>query len=224
MIKVKRLLTIRLAIFLMLCMSISLVGCDKHKDYIPPKDFYGVVQKLDGHDGLCVYIPELGLCEMPQLASYQDDMLIEENDLIYLLFSASVNILETYPSKFSEYTQKCEVKKENIELVKDENEYILTIDYTSKLKDAFLSQEKGIGDTVDFIGSKGVAGTGVAPSMQTIYQYCTAKIENIVSQRLSLRLHLGNYTITDFLMRFAESYICISAAGLFDEATDSQNR
>lgn len=216
--KIKKLLTTFFAVLLMLCMSVSLSACDEW--YNPPKRFvsyYGVVQKFEEGEELCVYIPELGICEIPELPSNQGDIFIEDNDLIYLSFLASVSILETYPSQFSEVAQQCEVKKENIELVKNENEYILTIDYTQELKDEFLSQEIGVGAEVDFIGSKGVAGTIATPSMETIYQYCIATVEDIVSQRLSLRLHLGNYTITDFLMQFAESSIRISAVGLFDE-------
>ncbi len=191
-------------------------GCEEIKlvpgTMQPCTIYYGVVQTIDEQEGLFVYIPEVGVCDLPSYKDgQQQDITIREGDLIRMDFDAEVvKFLQRYPIAIETPLKSMAVETENIELKQDENDYILTIDYTKALKESFLAYEKDVGDTVYFVLSQGMAGTGNVPSMEIISEYCTATIELITTHRLSLRLQLGNRSIQEFLQDFAAKRARIS--------------
>ena len=60
-----------LALFLSVLTCFCFVGCDsifvKHvpPSYAPRTIYYGVAQTIEENDGLFVYIPEIGVCDIP---------------------------------------------------------------------------------------------------------------------------------------------------------------
>ncbi len=219
--KIKKFFAIGLAMLLMLCMSISLFGCDKPQGQhqVIAKTYYGVVQTLEDYEGLFVYIPEVGVCDLP---SYKDgeqqDITVKEGDLIRMDFDGiDVEFMERYPAGIKTPVKSITVEMEGVELEQREKEYILTIDYTQALKDEFLMYEKGVGDIIYCISFQGMPGKPDVPSMQMIFIYCTAKIENIMNDRLSLRLQLGEKSIQEFLNNFATGKTEIRAFWVGDE-------
>ena len=60
-----------LAVLLSALMCFCFVGCDslfvKHvpPSYAPHTIYYGVAQTIEESDGLFVYIPEIGVCDIP---------------------------------------------------------------------------------------------------------------------------------------------------------------
>ena len=102
--KIKQLLTMALSLLLMLCMSISLVGCGSGIRYVPGTmqpctTYYGVVQTAEEYGGQFVYIEGVGLCEIP---AYEEQIAIEEGDLLVMEFYTNdVPIMECYPARFS---------------------------------------------------------------------------------------------------------------------------
>lgn len=206
----KKIITTILSL-LFLLVGVCFVGCGKPQTQVSGRSYYGVVQTLEDNEGLFVYIPEVGVCELP---SYKDgeqqDITVKEGDLIRMDFEAEeVEFMERYPVGVKTPVKSMTVAMGNVELAQDGSEYILTVDYTQALKEKFLAYEKGLFDTVYFIGSQGVEGTDNVGGT-VIHEYCTATIEGNDSERLSLRLHLGEQSIQGFLKGFATKRIGIS--------------
>ena len=93
------------ALLLSVLMCFCLAGCDslfvKHvpPSYQPVAIYYGVAQTIEESDGLFVYIPEIGVCDIP---SYDEQMDIEEGDVLIMEFNTEeVQIMERYPAKFA---------------------------------------------------------------------------------------------------------------------------
>ena len=201
-----------LSMILSAVMGVCFVGCDKLKNQDQGQEiaatYYGVVQTLDGNEGLFVYIPEVGVCDLPS-----SDITIKEGDLLRMDFDgAEVEFMETHPVKIKTPVKNMTVAMENVELEQDKNEYVLTIDYTQDFKDDVLAREKYVGDTVYFLSSRGLPGTNDVPSVEMIFVYCRATLESTIgSARLSLRLHLEEpCSIKDFLQGFATRRIRFS--------------
>ena len=198
--KIKKLLTIGLAVLLMLCMSVSLVGCDW---YNPPKKivvekYFGIVQRIEGNEELIVYIPEFGVCEIP---SYENDVTVKENDLIclefaYLEFHENLEVKETCPAQFSMSARKCEVRKENVEFEIYGEESIFTIDLTEKFKNELTIYGKDIGDVLYFMGYRGtrVDENGLEESIGEPIKMARATIVNIGESRLTIKFDKSTNT------------------------------
>lgn len=93
------------ALLLSALMCFCFVGCDSlFVKYVPPSYaprtiYYGVVQTIEESDGLFVYIPELGVCDIP---SYEEQIDIKEGDVLIMEFNTKdVKIMERYPAGFS---------------------------------------------------------------------------------------------------------------------------
>ena len=92
------------ALLLSALMCFCFVGCDslfvKHvpPSYAPRTIYYGVAQTIEESDGLFVYIPELGVCDIP---SYEEQIDIEEGDVLIMEFNKDVQIWKRYPAEFS---------------------------------------------------------------------------------------------------------------------------
>lgn len=103
----KKLLSILLSV-LCLFMGICFAGCDSidkmFVKYVPPSmqpctTYYGVAQTIEDSDGLFVYIPYIGVCDIP---SYDQQITIEEGDVLIMTFyTEDVQIMELYPAKFA---------------------------------------------------------------------------------------------------------------------------
>ena len=93
-----------LAVLLSALMCFCFVGCDRlFVKYVPPSYaprtiYYGVAQTIEESDGLFVYIPELGVCDIPSCDNQID---IEEGDVLIMEFNKDVQIWERYPAEFS---------------------------------------------------------------------------------------------------------------------------
>lgn len=93
-----------LAVLLSALMCFCFVGCDRlFVKYVPPSYapctiYYGVAQTIEENDGLFVYIPELGVCDIPSCDNQID---IEEGDVLIMEFNKDVQIWERYPAEFS---------------------------------------------------------------------------------------------------------------------------
>lgn len=94
-----------LAVLLSALMCFCFVGCDslfvKHvpPSYAPRTIYYGVAQTIEENDGLFVYIPELGVCDIPSCDNQID---IEEGDVLIMEFNTKdVKIMERYPAAFA---------------------------------------------------------------------------------------------------------------------------
>ncbi len=98
----KKLLALLLSILTCFCFF----GCDgfeviKHVpgSMQPCTTYYGVAQTIENSDGLFVYIPEIGVCDIP---SYKEQIDIEEGDVLVMVFyTEDVKIMERYPAEFS---------------------------------------------------------------------------------------------------------------------------
>ena len=66
-----------------------------------PITYYGVAQTMEGSDGLFVYIPEIGVCDIPTYE--RETITVQEGDLLLMEFydPAEVQIMERYPAAFS---------------------------------------------------------------------------------------------------------------------------
>ena len=195
--KIKKLLTIILAVLLMLCIDVSIVGCNAPNRMIVEKHF-GIVQRLEGYDELLVYIPEFGICEIP---SYENETTVKENDLIclefeYLEFRESLEVKETYPMQFSKSARKCEVRRENVEFEICEEESIFTIDLTEKFKNELTMYAKDVGDVLYFMGYKGasVDENGFKEGIGEPVKTTSATIVNIEESRLTIKLNSSSKT------------------------------
>lgn len=208
----KKFLTALLSV-LWLGFGVGLAGCDRGQTQVYSVRYYGVVQTMEEYEGLVVYIPTVGVCEFP---SYEDgkqqSVTIQDGDLLCMEFQAeAVVFLERSPVEIKTPVESMTVEMKNVGLSQKENAYIITVAYTQSMEEEFLLYEKGVGDTVYFVGSEGVAGTVSTPSVERVYAYCTEIIENIVSGRVSFCLQLGERTIQEFLYDFAEQRIRLDA-------------
>lgn len=98
----KKLLALLLSALTCFCFA----GCDGFEmiKLVPPSmqpctTYYGVAQTIEENDGLFVYIPEVGLCDIP---SYKEKLDIEEGDVLIMdFYTEEVMIMERYPAAFS---------------------------------------------------------------------------------------------------------------------------
>ena len=98
----KKLLALLLSVLTCFCFA----GCDGFEmiKLVPPSmqpctTYYGVAQTIEENDGLFVYIPEIGVCDIP---AYDEQMDIEEGDVLIMEFNTEeVQIMERYPAGFS---------------------------------------------------------------------------------------------------------------------------
>ncbi len=200
-----------------LLFGVCFVGCNQSQAGSLPtthwKTYCGVVQTLEENEGLYVFIPSVGVCELPSYEEgKQQDIAVKEGDLLRMDFNAKeVTFMERHPVEIKTPVHTLTVQMENVALEQVEKEYSLTFDNTKETEDAFLAYEKAVGDTVYFTGTKFVAGTDSVGVATEIYEYCTATIENLSLRRITLRLHLGIHTMQDFLVRFATRAIRLQA-------------
>ena len=204
----KKLITIILtAVTAALCLG--LVGCGDTQNQNPPPgtvSYYGIIEKDEASGSLLVNIPGIGLCELPGSSDGMEiNIALKVQDLIRIDFEADeVAIMECYPARFSTPAKSISVLRENVELSLEDGEYLLTVDYTADIKNDFLAYEKHPGDTVYFIISEGIPGSGSSPSAQKLALYCTATVVNTSRGRLTLKLNLNTHPCHDFLASFAE--------------------
>lgn len=98
------------ALLLSVLMCFGFAGCDVLNDIFgeaidgpdsiqPCTRYYGVAQTMEGNDGLFVYIPNVGVCDIP---ACEKQITIEEGDgLIMEFYTEDVQLMEIYPAKFS---------------------------------------------------------------------------------------------------------------------------
>lgn len=191
----KKFLTVILSA-ICLVVGICFAGCDSN--YTEPLKYYGVVQTLEGNEGLFVHIPEVGVCELP---SYEDGQKIsaKEGDLIRMGFEGpSLRFgAEIRPVEIKNPVRYMQVEKENVELFDmTNNEYGLTIDSADY---EIYGAECEAGEyaelwTAQFLTGEG-DGTGAT-------KYGVSIVEKIADGRVTLRLQL-NSSIQKFLQHFA---------------------
>lgn len=176
--------------------------------------YYGVVQTLEDYEGLYVYIPSMGVCNLPSYAEgVQSEVKLKDGDLICMTFeSEEIEVLEVYPGRIVNPVKSITVEMENVQLQRKENDFILVIDYTNAIKEDFIAYEKDYFDTVYFTSLPYVENEEGGGAKQ-LSEYCTATIEDYTGDktRLYLRLQLGEYTIQDFLEKFSARCIRLQA-------------
>ena len=104
--KIKKLLTIGLAVLLMLCMGVCFVGCEGFNEIKRgPQSiqlcttYYGVVETVEEYNEKFVYIDGVGHCEIP---AYEKQIDVNEGDLLIMSFYTNdLQIMECYPARFS---------------------------------------------------------------------------------------------------------------------------
>ena len=69
-----------------LIVGVGFVGCDNNDGaQTVVKNYYGIAQTLDGKEDLYVYVPTVGICEMPSIAV--ENSIVKEGDLLSLGFA-----------------------------------------------------------------------------------------------------------------------------------------
>lgn len=103
----------KICVILLAFVCALFASCDIFKGYIPPSQgkmttYYGVVETMEGNEGLFVNIPSVGLCDIP---SYEKEQItVQEGDLLMMQFSSQdVVILERYPACISTPVHHMEV-------------------------------------------------------------------------------------------------------------------
>ena len=72
--------------------SICFIACDKN-DNNPPKtySYFGVVQTLEGFEGLYVNVPDFGVCQLPTYKEGKNpNLALKEGDLISIDFGSEI--------------------------------------------------------------------------------------------------------------------------------------
>ena len=207
--------------------SICFIACDKN-DNDPPKtySYFGVVQTLDGYDGLYVNVPDFGVCQLPTYEEGKNpNLALKEGDLISMDFGSEIQVTKSYPAIISTPARYVSVYKKDIEFKTTNEKYLLTIDYTEEIENQFLSYDKKVGDFVYFWRSEGVPGksNGLFPSgggRVRMEDYATAMIEMLSETRLTLSLSLEQ-DMQGFFKYYAHSDLEIHGKSVIDQ--DGQN-
>lgn len=187
---------------LCLFLGISFASCDG-KEPTSTYTYFGVIQTLDGYDGLYVQVPSFGICELP---TYEEgktpNLALREGSLICMRFSSEIQVAKSYPAIIATPARSVTVEGNNFALQATEDSYLLTLDTTQEIRNQLLAYERGVGDKVWFRTIIGVPGTLTSPSAQKIGEYCSATIEKLVGERITLRL-----PITVDMQYFFKHYI-----------------
>ena len=170
--------------------------------------FYGIISYEEFHGGLCVNIPNVGLCTIPEAektyscigGELNDSYELQSGDLVKITFNhetESLAIAESYPGQFVNRATSIVTYAQNVSF-----DYLQSIDYidavwsfTQKRTDIF--NDSKIGDAVYFIENGGKDGVAYKKL------YSSAKIgkldENTVSFFFSSS---NNVAIEDFLKNY----------------------
>ena len=186
------------------------ISCD-NSDNNPPKTYtyYGVVQSLDGLDGLYMQVPDFGVCQLP---TYEDgkvpNLAIKAGDLLEINFSSEIQVTKSYPAIISTPARSSSVVKRGVVFETTKEEYLLTIDYTQEMKNELLGFDKHIGDVVYFWRYEGVpTENGGVLSAQ---DYATATIEIITDDKLTLSLSFTQ-DMQEFFKYYASDDLALKA-------------
>ena len=170
--------------------SICFIACDKN-DNDPPKtySYFGVVQTLEGFEGLYVNVPDFGVCQLPTYEEGKNpNLALKEGDLISMDFGSEIQVTKSYPAIIATPAHSALVYKNDIGFEATDKAYLLTVDYTKEMKDELLSYDKHIGDSVYFGLYEGVPTEN--GGVLSVQDYATATIEMLSETRLTLSLSL----------------------------------
>ena len=153
--------------------------------------YYGIVKQTD--IGLCVEIPTIGLCEIPQAeriysnfenSPTEENYHLQDGNLISISFirpKTSVKVMKSHPAKFSQSANHIAVLEKYLQLESTENGLILTQPYREELSN------KTIGDTIYFLDVGGKDGKAY------VRLICSGEITQINSDKVSMLLSIENY-------------------------------
>ena len=197
-----------LTLFVLTLSILSLFSCVKNP--YACEEIYGIVKYSDAAERLTVYTPEYGDVEIPEsnsvYASFNgsesssgDDLYtLKEGDLVKISFvyekahdDSGVCVMESYPARFDRKADTIEALRENVNLEKGDNGYILSLyqDDAESFK---------IGDTVVLTQHFDNDGK------DTIYVFENAKIININGNTLTAEIGYLDYQ-HDFLSKLASA-------------------
>ena len=190
-------------------LGIFLVSCDSTREPQKSYAYYGIVQTLDGYDGLYVNVPDFGICQLPTYEECKTpNVTLKEGDLISLTFNAEIQVTKSYPAIISTPARYVSVYKKDIEFKTTNEKYLLTIDYTEEIKNELLGYNKKVGDFVYFWRYEGVpTNSGGVLSVQ---DYAMATIERITDDKLTLSLSLTQ-DMQDFFKYYASDDLTLKA-------------
>lgn len=164
--------------------------------------YYGIVKEMNF--GLCVEIPTIGLCEIPQAEKVysnfkdeanQENYHLEDGNLICISFIRPKNglmITKSYPAKFSQSASNIAILEEYLNVEQTDNGFILTQNTPEELSDNTIEE------TVYFIDVGGYNGKAYKKLI------CSGTITQIDNNRISMLLSLENYP--DKLVEFLSLY------------------
>ena len=175
-------------------LGIFLVSCDSTREPQKSYAYYGIVQTLEGFEGLYVNVPDFGVCQLPTYEEGKNpNLALKEGDLISMDFGSEIQVTKSYPAIIATPARYVSVCKKDIEFKTTNEKYLLTIDYTEEIKNELLGYDKKVGDFVYFWASEGVpmdSAPGTAGSRMRVFDYATATIEMLSETRLTLSLSL----------------------------------
>ena len=189
----KKLIALALSMASLLC---CLVGCSVGDKYNRER-FYGVVRFSEECNQLVVYIPGIGDVAIPESEGCcscfdgheeNDDKnyQLKAGDLVSINFryekswdDNSVQIMESYPSRFDRKAHLIEALEENISFTKTDSGYVLSFPSTAEVDSA------KIGDTLYFIQHGGYNGR----AYKKLYAegVITAMADGIITVTLTFR-------------------------------------
>lgn len=203
-------------------LSCCVVACDNGENTPPTTyTYYGVVQTLEGFDGLYMQVPDFGICQLP---TYEEgkvpNLAIKEGDLLEIKFSSEIQVTKSYPAIISTPARSSCVCENDIGFEVTSEYYLLTLDYTQEIKEVFLFFDLGVGDRIYFWRSEGVPGqaSGINPSggaTMRMEDYATATIEMITEARLTISLSLEQ-DMQEFLKYYAQGDLEIQGKSIMD--------
>ena len=189
----KKLIALALSMASLLC---CLVGCSVGDKYNRER-FYGVVRFSEECNQLVVYIPGIGDVAIPESDGCcscfdghdeNDDKnyQLKTGDLVSINFryekswdDNSVQIMESYPSRFDRKAHLIEALEENISFAKTDSGYVLSFPSPAEVDSA------KIGDTLYFIKHGGYNGR--AYKMLYAEGVITAMADGIITVTLTFR-------------------------------------
>lgn len=201
-----------LSLFLSTIICLFFTACNYNfLEIFKPKNyttvFYGVIAYEEFHNGLCVNIPNVGLCTIPKSENVYSMLnettdysyLLQCGDLIELTFNhehKDLAIMESYPGQFSLPATSIVVYAQNVSF-----EYLQSIDntdaswkFTQNRTDIFKTSQ--VGDFVYFIengGKNGVAYKKLFASAQ-IGELNEEKISFYFNNDIKIEEFLKNYS------------------------------
>lgn len=162
--------------------------------------YYGFITTMEENDGLYVDIPNHGICQLPSFKNGKvQNLTLKENDFIKMEFSEdSVKFLESHPVQISTPVSNITVINDTTSLKIDGKYHILTIEYTENIKYEIETNNNEVGDTISvWYSHSGDSGYDILEE-----QYCSATIEEIVENSITLRLEIPE-NAHDFLGKLA---------------------